>query len=174
MSCALAAGIIGDGCAEGRGGTRTMYFMALADLDGVTLTSGVVTAVDNATGKRFYKYKFPRETSMAKSTPTNSPANGSLFYTHELSFVLNKMQAASSTELGKLDKNCIVAVVVDENGKAWMLGRQNGLDLSGGESGTGTALGDRNGYARTFTGNEPEDIIEVNVSVLASLETAES
>jgi len=46
--------------------------------------------------------------------------------------------------------------VKDNNDKMWALGEVNGLDLTGGGSGSGTAFGDRNGYTLTFTGNEKE------------------
>lgn len=36
-----------------------------------------------------------------------------------------------------------------------MVGQVNGMYLSAGVAGTGTALGDRNGFELTFSGQEP-------------------
>ena len=38
------------------------------------------------------------------------------------------------------------------------MGATNGVRLTASDSGTGTALGDRNGYSLSFQGQEPEPI----------------
>jgi hypothetical protein len=73
-----------------------------------------------------------------------------------------------------LAQNTLVAVVKDNNGKYWYLGKQRGLDLTGGSAGTGTADGDRSGYTLTFTGAEPALAPEVNSTVAGQLTTAGS
>jgi hypothetical protein len=73
-----------------------------------------------------------------------------------LEIILNKLQVNTRNEILLLAKNRLVALVKDNNDKMWALGEVNGLDLTGGGSGSGTAFGDRNGYTLTFTGNEKE------------------
>jgi len=57
------------------------------------------------------------------------------------------------------------------NGKYWYLGKNNGLDITAGNSGTGTAIGDRSGYTLTFTGKEAALSPEVSSSIIAALLT---
>jgi hypothetical protein len=85
--------------------------------------------------------------------------------------VFNKMQASMRNLLLILKQNRLVAVVVDKNGAGWLLGRENGLDYNGGANGTGTGMGDRNGYAPVFSGMEKEFAPEVNSATIATLET---
>jgi len=72
-------------------------------------------------------------------------------------------------ELRLLGLNRLMAIVTDRNGKYWLLGRSNGLDVSGGTSQTGTAFGDRNGYEMTFTGMEELPCSEVSSTIIATL-----
>jgi hypothetical protein len=45
------------------------------------------------------------------------------------------------------------------------------LDITAGNSGTGTAMGDRSGYTLTFTGKEPALSPEVSSGIIAALLT---
>jgi hypothetical protein len=70
-----------------------------------------------------------------------------------------------------LAQNTLVAVAKDNNGAFWYLGKQRGLDLTGGSAGTGTAIGDRSGYTLTFTGAEAALAPSVNSTVSGALTT---
>lgn len=158
-------------CREAVGGMPTAYVIEHANVTAVTISAGVVTAITKASGKRFWKYQFPRETAYFKETVNASLENGTLFFTPEIMFVLHKMQANTSMELTNLAKNILMVVVADGTGKYFLVGYKNGMMVSAGESGTGTAMGDRNGYSMTLTGGEPAFAYEVQASVITSLET---
>jgi hypothetical protein len=98
--------------------------------------------------------------------------NGTLFYTPELTIILNKLQANTRNEILLLAQNRLTAVAKDSNGKYWYLGKTRALDLTGGSAATGTAEGDRSGYTLTFAGAEPSLAPEVNSTVAAALTTA--
>jgi len=63
----------------------------------------------------------------------------------------------------------LMAVFQDANDKYWLLGRVNGIDLTGGNGASGTAQGDRSGYTLTFSGGEKELAPEVASNVIAGL-----
>jgi hypothetical protein len=86
-----------------------------------------------------------------------------------MSIVLNKLQANTRNEILLLAKNTLMAVVQDANDKYWLVGRYQGLDITGGTAATGTAQGDRSGYTLTFTGGEKELAPEVNSGIIAGL-----
>jgi hypothetical protein len=171
MSCALTQAYSA-ACSKGIGGAEEAYIIELENIKSTTVALGVVTALEKVTAKRFWKYQQLKETSYGKDTFTGNEANGSFFSTQEVGLVINRMHTAVRNEIVLLAMNRLVIVVKDNNGKFWMYGRRFGLQLSGGEGGTGTALADRNGYTLTFTGTEPEPAIEVEASIAAALETA--
>lgn len=168
MACALTSGYTLD-CKDSLGGIKAVWFIEHANVSSVTEASGVVTAITKGAGKVFYKYELVRNTSSLTENITASVENGTVFYSQELSVILNKMQASTRNEILLLAKNVLMAVVQDSNGKYWLLGKQNGIDITGGSSATGTAQGDRNGYTLTFTGGEPALAPEVTSGIIAGL-----
>jgi hypothetical protein len=155
MACALTQGYTLD-CKDNIGGLKDVYFAAIDDLNVVTQAAGVVTAVTMDTGKYFYKYDLVKESSNFAEAINTNVQNGTVFYAITLEVILNKLQVNTRNEILLLAKNRLVAIVTDNNGTKWVLGLDNGLDITGGGSASGTAFGDRNGYTLTFTGNEKE------------------
>ena len=170
MACALTQGYTLD-CKEGIGGIKNAYFIAFNDVSAVTERSGVVTALTKATGKRFYKYQLAQDTAEFSDTIKSNIQNGTLYYEHDLTIVLNNRTTSIRNEILLLAKNTLVAVVQDFNDKYWLLGKGAGLDIMEGKGGSGKARGDRNGFEITFKGAEKELAVEVNASVAAALET---
>jgi hypothetical protein len=168
MACALTQGYVLD-CKDSLGGITEVYFIALQDVASVTEASGVVTAITKDAGKVFYKYELVKETSSFVENVNASVENGSIFYQQELTIILNKLQANTRNEILLLAKNLLVAVVADNNGKYWYLGKQKGLDITAGSSQSGTAMGDRSGYTLTFTGKEAALAPEVASGIIAGL-----
>jgi len=168
MACALTQGYTLD-CKDSLGGIKAVWFISSANVSSITEASGVVSAITKASGKVFYKYELVKNTGSLTETITASVENGTVYYAQELSIILNKLQANTRNEILLLAKNNLLAVVQDSNDKYWLLGRVQGLDITGGTSATGTAQGDRSGYTLTFTGGEKELAPEVNSSVIAGL-----
>ena len=170
MACAISAGYTID-CRENVGGVKAIYIAEFGNIT-VNEVSGLVTGITKATGKKFYKFEVPRATANTSSNATASEENGSLFFTHQVVFPLNKRDATTRNIITTLAKAKIVAVTEDNDGKFRMFGKGQGLYLASTEAGSGTAMADRNGYNITLTGLETEDFLEVSAGVGAALETA--
>ena len=170
MACAITSGYTLD-CKDSTGGLVEVYFINKGDVSTMTEASGVITALTKATGKQFYKYELPKQTSSLTETITGSIENGTVFYAQELVIIVNKLTVAVRNQIKLLAQATLLAVGKDQNGRYWLIGYQNGIDLTTGTSGTGTAYGDRSGYSLTFTGAEPQPMFEVEASVAAALET---
>jgi len=168
MACALTQGYTLD-CRDSLGGIKAAWFISHANVTAVTEASGVVTAITKAAGKVFYKYQLVRNTSSVTENITASVENGTVFYAQELSIILNKLQANTRNEILLLAQNSLMAVFQDANDKYWLLGRVNGIDLTGGNGASGTTQGDRSGYTLTFSGGEKELAPEVASNVIAGL-----
>lgn len=156
-------------CKESLGGIKAVWLIAHANVSSVTEASGIVSAITKGAGKVFYKYELVKNTGALTETITASVENGTVFYAQEMSIVLNKLQANTRNEILLLAKNTLMAVVQDANDKYWLVGRYQGLDITGGTAATGTAQGDRSGYTLTFTGGEKELAPEVASGVIAGL-----
>jgi hypothetical protein len=135
----------------------------------VTVASGLVSAITKSAGKVFYKYQLVRNTASFTENIAGSIENGTVVYNQELVVVINKMNVSMRNEILLLAQNNLMAVVEDQNGRYWLAGRYNGLDLLTGSSSTGTAQSDRNGYTLTFSGGEKELAPEVSSSIIAGL-----
>jgi hypothetical protein len=171
MPCALTSGYTLD-CKDNSGGILEVYFIERGNVTAINEASGVVTGLTKASGKRFWKYELPKETGSLTENMTGNIQNGTVFYASELKIVVNKLSVAIRNEIKLLAQATMIAVAKDNNGKYWLIGRNSGIDLTTGTLGTGTAFGDRSGFDLTFSGSEPEPMLEVNSSVAAALETA--
>jgi len=170
MSCALTQGYTFD-CKDNIGGLKSVWFIGWNDVSSVTESSGTITAITKASGKVFYKYQLVRNTSSFTENIAGSIENGTVVYNQELLIVINKLQVSMRNEILLLAKNNMMAVVEDQNGRYWLAGRYNGLDLLSGSASTGLAQADRNGYSLTFSGGEKEMAPAVQASVIAGLTT---
>jgi hypothetical protein len=168
MACNLTQNYILD-CKESLGGLKSVLFIESNNVDVTTEVDGVVTVITLAAGKFFYKYDLVKETSSFTETINASVQNGTIFYSQELTIILNKLQANTRNEILLLAKNNLVAIAEDKNGKYWYLGHDNGLDITGGTAASGVAAGDRSGYELTFTGQEKELAYEVLDSIIPAL-----
>jgi hypothetical protein len=171
MACAITSGYTID-CRENIGGLQAVFLVEFGNVTSFAEVSGLVTGITKATGKRFYKFEVPRATANTSSNATASEENGSVFYTHQVVFPLNKRDSTTANIVRTLAKNKLVAVTLDMDGNYRMYGQRNGLYLASTESGSGTAAGDRNGYNITLTGIEKDDFLQVTSAVGLALETA--
>lgn len=167
MACALTQGFVLD-CKESVGGIKSVRFVEFDNVASIAYTAGVATLTMVAS-KKFWKYAQVRETSSFTETITANVQNGTIFYSQELTVILNKLAAATRNEILLLAKNRLMAIVEDMNGNFWLLGAKNGLDITGGNSATGTASGDRNGYTLTFVAQEADPMWSVSSAAISAL-----
>lgn len=168
MPCALTRGYTLD-CRDSLGGITEVYFIESGNVSSVTEASGVVTTILKGTGKVFRKYELVPGTSSLTENINANVQNGTVFYSQELSIILNKLQANTRNEILLLAQNNLMVVVGDNNGKYWLLGKTRSMSLTGGNGATGTAQGDRSGYTLTFTAQEAALAPEVSSGIIAGL-----
>ena len=168
MACALTQGYVLD-CKDSLGGLKSVLFIEAGNVTAVTETAGVITAITLAASKYFHKYELVKETSSFTETVTASVQNGTIFYAQELSVILNKLQTNTRNEILLLAQNSLIAIAEDKNGVYWMLGKDGGLDITGGTAASGVATGDRSGYELTFGGQEASLSPEVSAGIIAAL-----
>ena len=162
MSCSLTTGYA-LGCRDAVGGIKTIFVQTLNATGSVnTNGSGLVTGfTPTSVSGSWFEYDLTKATSSMTETLNASTENGTLFYTPEVTFTINKLQTSVRNELRLLARNRLLVIVLDNNGRYWLLGAANGLEASAGTAGTGTAFGDRSGYELTLSGMEPNPMLNV-------------
>ena len=140
------------GCNDSIGGVKTIYigtFDQLTYIIGntpVQLTGGTGTV---------YSYTPSKNSASATFNPTVSVENGTVFYTHSVSFSLRNITPNKREEIEALAKARVGLFVELNNGEIIAFGTTNGLFMTAGTFQTGTLYGDFQGYQLTFTSDEP-------------------
>jgi hypothetical protein len=159
MSCSLTTGYA-LGCRDSVGGIKAIYVQAFNTTGSCnTNGAGLVTGFTGYASGGFFEYDLTKATSQMTETLNASIENGSVFYTPEVTFTINKLQVAVRNELRLLARNRLLVIVQDNNSHYWVLGAGNGLEATAGTAGTGTAFGDRSGYEMTLSGMEPDPML---------------
>jgi len=171
MSCALTQDY-SLGCQDFFGGIITSYIIEKENVTTCTVTAGTVSTLTKATGKFFRKYELEAHTGDGKETKTVNPANGTSNTKQVITFPINGMSVSVRNEIELLAQNRLIIILIDNNGNAWLYGKDFGLRLDTTSAMTGKALADRNGYDLTFGGDEKGLAPLVDPTIVAALQTA--
>lgn len=146
--CDLTAGRL-EPCKDSVGGAKAVYFInygaeATLDADEKVTDLGVVTA---------YKYDVKGLTGL-EETVNSSRDTGTTFWEQVLSMTLKKLDYTTRKEIKLMAYGRPHIVIHDKNGNAFLVGKDNGMDVTGGTIVTGQAMGDLSGYTLALTGQE--------------------
>jgi hypothetical protein len=159
MPCFISSGLA-LGCSDGIGGIKKIYIVggATGEVTGTTYNAtGEITGATSTTGTTIYGFELKRNTSSLSQNVTKSFENGTIYFEQVLTAVFFKYDQDKRNQVKILSQNDAIQIIaIDQNDVQYYLGQVNGMYLSGGSAATGTALGDRNGFELTFTGQEQE------------------
>jgi len=150
MACNLSAGR-NEVCKDSIGGLAGVYFLNFTTGSFTKNGSGEVTAFPSGSTVYYYQLK---GTSAYTETVNSSRENGTTFFSQELVLNLKKLTNEMTTQLKLLAYGRPQIIVATMNGDAFLVGKNEGADLTAGTIQTGGALGDLYGYSVTFTGME--------------------
>lgn len=150
MACDLTRGRK-EACLDAVGGIKAVYFTDYGDLGTISKTDEEIT---DLTGTfTAFKYELKGSNSF-EQTVNSSRENGTTFFEQTLSITLKKLSKEDHKEVKLLAYGRPHIAIEDYNGNFFLMGEEQGADLTGGSIATGTALGDLNGYTLTFTAQE--------------------
>ena len=150
MACDLTKGRK-EPCKDSVGGLRAVYFTDFGDLGTVTEIADEITDLSGT----FTAFKYDlKGNSSFEQTVNASRENGTVFYEQTLNLTLKKLSKEDNAELKLLAYGRPHVAVEDYNGNVFLMGLENGADVSGGTIVTGAAMGDLSGYTLTLTGSE--------------------
>lgn len=150
MACLLTLGRK-EPCKDVVGGIKNVYFVNFGDLGVVTQTLDEITDIAGAFSA--FKYEVKGNSSFEQNI-TSSRENGTTFFEQTLNLTLHKLSKEDNKELKLLAYGRPHVAVEDYNGNVFLMGLNNGADISGGTIVTGAAMGDLSGYTLTLSGME--------------------
>jgi len=153
MACSLTITGRAFPCKTGVGGIKRVWVSAYADQDWTAIANGAVTGV--TTGQTLFGFELTKNSGSLQQTVNSSIENGTVFFEQTLTMVMPLIDASSNDELYELMKGRLSVLVQDANDNLLIMGYNEGVEVSGGDVGTGTAKGDLNGYNLTFVAHEP-------------------
>ena len=166
MSCDITNGRI-EQCKDSVSGLKAIYFINYDDLNAddviydVTDTD-LITDWTPASALSLYKYELKGANSF-ETTINSSRDNGTTFFQQTLTIQLKRQDVTTHKNVKLLAYGRPRIVVRTMTDQFFLMGLDQGADVSAGEISTGAALGDFNGYSLTFTAQEelPANFIDV-------------
>ena len=154
MACNLTLGRK-EPCKDVIGGLKNIYFVDFGGLGTVSLTNDEITNLTGASGSlTAFKYELKGNSSFEQAI-TSSRENGTTFFDQTLTLTLKKLTKEDNKELKLLAYGRPHVAVEDYNGNVFMMGTENGAEVTGGTIVTGAAMADLSGYTLTLNAQEP-------------------
>jgi hypothetical protein len=151
MACELSTGFSLD-CKDGIGGIKQIVLVDKTEVDSFGFDADEnVIAINGPAGGDLYTYELPTQTGSFEETINFNRDAGTIFYTQTVNVMINKLSSPKRLELQSVAQARVIVFVEDTNGNWWAVGYEYGADLSTATAGTGTVLGDMNGYTLAFT-----------------------
>ena len=176
MSCNLTSGLLVS-CKDQIGGLKKVFFAEsfCSNIRSVcTLGSGATAGTMSAAGftkwniakdvggtdkTHVFQYDLRPNLSSVTINSSTDPATGTTFFEQTISLSLQKLTAAQSNEIKLMCYNRSQVFVQDMNDNVFLLGINNGVDVSGGTMVTGAAKGDMTGYTIELRAEETDPMI---------------
>ena len=165
MACILTSGR-SLGCKSSVGGLKAIYFADYGTLGDATIVAGEITALAGLTID-WFKYEI-KGASTLENTITSSRENGTTFYTQNLNITLPILDKATQEEIKILSVSRPHVAVEDYNGNFFLVGLENGAEVTGGTIVTGAAMGDLSGFTLTLEGQEKAPAYFVTPAVITA------
>lgn len=168
MACnTLSLSSIDSRCDSTIGGVKEVYLGNFGDVTPGTPSSGLISALTLA-GTKLEIFRFRKGTATMESTANIDNDNGSSYITTTIAMAFTKMESTKRVEIQALIAGGAMAIVLDNNGKYWLLGYDNPLDCSAAGGTTGTAFSDANQYTLTLIDTSSELPYEVAAAAVTS------
>jgi len=164
MSCDIISGRIEE-CKSSVSGLKSIYLINYESLNSDDATYDTVTAnhedellswtpVDTASALTLYKFELKSTTNSFVTAINSSRDNGTTFFEQTLVAALKRQDVVTHKNVKLLAYGRPRIVVRSMTDQFFLMGLDQGADVSAGEVSSGAALGDFNGYSLTFTAME--------------------
>jgi len=174
MACDITNGRIEE-CKDSVSGLKSIYFINYDDLNSDDVTYDVtntdlIDAWAPSSPINLYKYELKGNNSF-ETTINSSRENGTTFFEQALAIQLKRQDIATHKNVKLLAFGRPRVVVRTMTDQFFLMGLDQGADVTGGTVSSGSALGDFNGYSLTFTAMEVSPANFLDCSTEAALAT---
>lgn len=149
MSCDITKGRAIN-CKDQIGGLQTAWLLNWEDLGTVTLGSNDEATDASGTGT-FFQYDLKGSGNTMETSANVSRDNGTAFFSTVLSLSLPKLTKEDQKELKLLSYKRLAIIVQDRNSNFFLLGKDNGVELTSASISSGGGFGDASQYVLEFT-----------------------
>ena len=159
-NCILNSGI-SLGCKDNLGGIKEAYIATFIGDEIYSIdAAGMITSLTNT--QTFYKFEQRNEQGEFTQQGNHSTENGSNFWDQIVSLIFSKNSVDDRNVLKLLAQSALLVIVRDQNNSLWVVGKENGADLTASTVSAGKAYGDLNGTTISITGKEkyPANLID--------------
>lgn len=172
MACkSFALSGIALGCKDVMGGIKEAYIIKYGDITKMELNTekSQIAAITTASEAKFKTYKFRKGTASMTSTAASDEAIGNFSVITELTLQFSKMETSKRLEIMALCLEDVAVIVLDWNGKYWLLGYDFPVTATAATGVSGTAATDLNGYTVTLSDTASEFPFEIPSEVAEGL-----
>ena len=174
MACDITNGRIEE-CKDSVSGLKSIFIINYDDLDSddVTYDATDTDLIDTwapASPINLYKYELKGNNSF-ETNINSSRENGTTFFEQNLAIQLKRQDIATHKNVKLLAFGRPRIVVRSMTDQFFLMGLDQGADVTGGTVSSGAAMGDFNGYSLTFTAMEVSPANFLNCSTEAALAT---
>lgn len=167
MSCLLTNGY-SLGCKDNTGGIQKFFIGNFSAATTFTYDAdGVITGGTSA--PTLYTFEQRNEVGEFTQEGQHSVENGTNFWNQTAVLTLYKYQASIRNLLYTMAQSRLQVIALDQNGKYFLMGEQNGADMTASTGSAGKAYGDLNGSTVTLLAKEPSPAREISSTYFASL-----
>jgi len=164
MACDITAGRI-EQCKDSVSGLKSIFIINYEKLNADSAVYNTTDAgkedelkswmpVDTTTALHLYKFELKSTANSFTTAINSSRDNGTTFFTQTLVANLKRQDAATTKTVKLLSYGRPRIVCRSMTNQFFLMGLDQGADVSAGEISSGAALGDFNGYSLTFTAEE--------------------
>lgn len=164
MACLLTSGRKVP-CKSAVGGIKTIYFADYGTLGAETIVAGEITAL--AGNPEWFKFDV-KGTSSLETAINSSRESGTTFYESTVTMSLTFQDKATQEQLKLITHARPHVAIEDYNGNYFLVGLENGGEVTGGSISSGAAMGDLSGYSLTIVAQETAPPYFVTGSVITA------
>jgi hypothetical protein len=180
MACDITNGRI-EQCKDSVSGLKAMYLINFDDLNSdspsyVTYGTGdnvdQITdwlPLDGSTALNIYKFELKSTANSFTTAINSSRDNGTTFFEQTLVAALKRQDVVTHKNVKLLAYGRPRIIVRTMTDQFFLMGLDQGADVSAGEISSGAALGDFNGYSLTFTAQEELPANFINATTEAEI-----
>lgn len=173
MACEVSMGRM-ESCKDSISGLLNIYFANYGDLEAADVVYGSgeftdqITLWNNAAPISLYKYELKGANGFEQTIQT-SRDNGTTFFEQVLTIQLKSQNAATTKQVKLLAAGRPRIIVETRTHQFFLMGLEQGADVTAGSISSGTAMGDFNGYNLTFSAMESSPANFMNCASEATL-----